>query len=53
MFAGRLFQRETKMFRIMPDRRRPSLVRVLASVVVTLAWWAGLCALAGRPVWFW
>ncbi|HEY5796213.1 MAG TPA: hypothetical protein VIU82_14490 [Bosea sp. (in: a-proteobacteria)] len=41
------------MFRIMPNSRRPSLGLVLASVAVTMAWWAGLCALAGRAVWFW
>jgi hypothetical protein len=53
VFAGRLFHRETKMFRIMPNSRRPSLGVVLASVAVTIAWWAGLCVVAGRPVWFW
>ncbi len=41
------------MFRIMPNSRRPSLGVVLASVAVTIAWWAGLCVVAGRPVWFW
>jgi len=53
MLAGRLFHRETKMFQIMPNSRRPSLALVLASVAVTMAWWAALCALAGRAVWFW
>ena len=41
------------MFQIMPNSRRPSLAIVLASVGVTVAWWAGLCAFAGRAIWFW
>ncbi len=41
------------MFQIMPNSRRPSPGLVLASVAVTMAWWAALCALAGRAVWFW
>ncbi|MFA6967354.1 hypothetical protein [Bosea sp. (in: a-proteobacteria)] len=41
------------MFQIMPNSPRPSLAVVLGSVAVTLAWWAGLCAFAGRAVWFW
>ena len=41
------------MFRITSNSPRPPLAVVLASVAVTLAWWAGLCAFAGRTIWFW
>ena len=41
------------MFRITFNSPRPSLALVLASVAFTLAWWAGLCAFAGRTIWFW
>ncbi|WP_280137442.1 hypothetical protein [Bosea sp. Root381] len=41
------------MFRIVSNGRRPSPEIVLAALAVTVAWWAGLCALAGRAVWFW
>lgn len=41
------------MFRIMPNSPRPSLAVVLVSLAVTVAWWAGLCAFAGRAIWLW
>jgi len=41
------------MFQTMPDRRRPSLASVLFWSGLTVLWWAGLCLVAGRPVWFW
>ncbi len=41
------------MFQIMPPHRRPPLAVVLASVAVTIAWWVGLSAWAGRTIWFW
>ncbi|MET3892544.1 hypothetical protein ABIE41_003620 [Bosea sp. OAE506] len=41
------------MFQIWSDNQRPSRVTVLACVAVTVLYWAGLCLVAGRPIWFW
>ncbi|WP_420102487.1 hypothetical protein [Bosea sp. (in: a-proteobacteria)] len=41
------------MFQNPPLRRRPPLAAVLVSFGVTTAWWAALCAYAGRAIWFW
>ncbi len=41
------------MFQNSPARRRPPLSLVLGCSAVTVLWWAGLCAYAGRPIWFW
>jgi hypothetical protein len=48
-----LFHRETTMFQIWSDNRRPSGAIVLASITVTVLYWSGLCLVAGRPIWFW
>ncbi len=41
------------MLQNMSVRRRPSRTAVLFWIILALAWWAGLCLFAGRPVWFW
>ncbi len=41
------------MFQIWSDNRRPSRGLVLASITATVLYWAGLCLVAGRPIWFW
>jgi len=41
------------MFQNLTGRRRPSLFAVLFWCGLTILWWAGLCAFAGRPIWFW
>lgn len=41
------------MFQNMSAPRRPSLAAVLFWCALTVAWWAGLCLYAGRPIWFW
>jgi hypothetical protein len=51
--AAALFHRETTMFQIWSDNHRPSRAIVLTSVAVTVLYWAGLCLVAGRPIWFW
>ena len=48
-----LFHRETTMFQILSNNRRPSRGIVLACVAVTVLYWVGLCLVAGRPIWFW
>ena len=45
--------RETTMLQNMSAHRRPSRATVLFWVILTLAWWTGLCLYAGRPIWFW
>ena len=41
------------MYQIWSDNHRPSRAIVLTSVAVTVLYWAGLCVVAGRPIWFW
>jgi hypothetical protein len=53
MPTAALFHRETTMFQIWSDNRRPTRATVLACVAVTVLYWVGLCLVAGRPIWFW
>lgn len=49
----RSLQEGTSMFQNLATRRRPPLSAVLFCSALTVAWWAGLCAYAGRAIWFW